>query len=196
MVPGVAAVEVAPVGGDDPSQCSGGPRTQRWSLPLDEITPRDLERVLVAITTKQDDRPVSAVARRRKNTVSAVLRAAVRRDLINRNPVDRVEWKTPSRVPTTPTQVSAGRSRVSSIGPPVRFGKSRFLTACGAPEKPPRSARRSTGFAVSQRQRPADDLHELQLSVATSPGNGVGRASPSRHGHALRPTTYVTPPPR
>lgn len=71
---------------------------RRWSLPLDEITPRDLERVLLAITTKQDGKPMSAaVARRRKNTIGAVLRAAVRRDLIDRNPMDRVEWKTPSR---------------------------------------------------------------------------------------------------
>ncbi len=39
----------------------------------------------------------AAVARRRKDTIGAVLRAAVRRDLIDRNPMDRVEWKTPRR---------------------------------------------------------------------------------------------------
>jgi integrase len=70
----------------------------RWSLPLSQITPADVERVLTAITTRQDGRPVSAaVARRRKNTLGAVLRAAVRRDLIDRNPMDRIEWRAPSR---------------------------------------------------------------------------------------------------
>jgi integrase len=37
------------------------------------------------------------VARRRKNTLGAVLRAAVRRDLLDRNPMDRIEWRTPTR---------------------------------------------------------------------------------------------------
>ena len=70
----------------------------RWSLPLDEITPRILERVLTEITSRQDGKPVSAaVARRRKNTLGAVLRGAVRRDLLDRNPLDRVEWRTPRR---------------------------------------------------------------------------------------------------
>ena len=70
----------------------------RWSLRLDEITPRDLERVLTAATTRRDGKPVSAaVARRRKNTVGAVFRAAVRRDLLDRNPMDRIEWRTPAR---------------------------------------------------------------------------------------------------
>lgn len=74
------------------------PWLDRWSLPLDEITPRDLERVLTGITTRQDGKPVSAaVARRRKNTIGAVLRAAVRRELIDRNPMDRIEWRTPTR---------------------------------------------------------------------------------------------------
>ncbi len=70
----------------------------RWSLPLDDITPRDLERVLSGVTTRRDGKPVSAaVARRRKNTLGAVLRAAVRRDLLDRNPMDRIEWRTPTR---------------------------------------------------------------------------------------------------
>lgn len=70
----------------------------RWSLPLDEITPRILEQVLVEVTTRQDGKPMAAsIARRRKNTLGAVLRAAVRRDLLDRNPMDRVEWRTPTR---------------------------------------------------------------------------------------------------
>lgn len=70
----------------------------RWSLPLDEITPRVLEQVLVAVTTRQDGKPMTAsVARRRKNTLGAVLRVAVRRDVVDRNPMDRVEWRTPTR---------------------------------------------------------------------------------------------------
>lgn len=83
----------------------------RWSLPLDEITPRSLEKVLADVTTRRDGKPVSAsVARRRKNTLGAVLRAAVRRDLLDRNPMDRVEWRTPTRdltidVATVPSMV-------------------------------------------------------------------------------------------
>jgi hypothetical protein len=70
----------------------------RWSVPLKEITPGLVERVLTAVTTRQDGKPVTAaVARRRKNSLGAGLRAAVRRVLIDRNPMDRVEWRTPSR---------------------------------------------------------------------------------------------------
>ena len=85
----------------------------RWSLPLDQITPRVLERVLTEITTRQDGNPMSAsVARRRKNSLGAVLRAAVRRDLLDRNPLDRVEWRAPTRdltidVATVPSMADA-----------------------------------------------------------------------------------------
>ncbi len=108
----------------------------RWSLPLDEITPRILEQVLTEITTRQDGKPVSAaVARRRRNTLGAVLRAAVRRDLLDRNPLDRVEWRTPSRdltidVTTVPSMadVIALVDHVTALDSPgARYGA---LFAC------------------------------------------------------------------
>lgn len=108
----------------------------RWSLPLDEITPRLLEQVLTTVTTRQDGKPMSAaVARRRKNTLGAVLRAAVRRDLLDRNPLDRVEWRTPTRdmtidVATVPSMadVIAIVDHVTGLdSPAARYGA---LFAC------------------------------------------------------------------
>ncbi len=70
----------------------------RWSIPLDEITPHLLERVLTEITTRQDGKAMTAaVSRRRRNTLGAVLRAAVKRDLLVSNPLDKAEWRTPER---------------------------------------------------------------------------------------------------
>jgi integrase len=67
-------------------------------VPLSDIEPALLERVLLGATTKLDGTPMSReVARRRRTTVNAVLRAAVRRDLLEQNPMDRIEWKPPSR---------------------------------------------------------------------------------------------------
>ena len=70
----------------------------QWSVPLPEIDPALLESVLLAVTTKRDGTQVSReVARRRRTALNAVLRAAVRRALIHDNPMDRVEWRAPSR---------------------------------------------------------------------------------------------------
>lgn len=69
-----------------------------WSVPLPDIDVQLLERVLHRITTKADGHPMSAeVARRRRNTLGAVLRSAVRRGLLATNPMERIEWRTPSR---------------------------------------------------------------------------------------------------
>jgi len=69
---------------------------QRWSVPLAAIEPGLLESVLTEATTKADgSSTVASVARRRKGTLNAVLRSAVRRELLLRNPMDRVEWKIP-----------------------------------------------------------------------------------------------------
>ncbi|MDP1818827.1 MAG: hypothetical protein Q8K58_02910 [Acidimicrobiales bacterium] len=54
----------------------------RWSLPLTDIDPATIERALQAICVKADGTPtVPSVARRRRGTLGAVLRAAVRREL-------------------------------------------------------------------------------------------------------------------
>ena len=74
------------------------PWLERWSAPLVDIDPALLERALARATAKQDGSPASAeVARRRRNTLGAVLRSAVRRGVIEHNPLDRVEWRQPER---------------------------------------------------------------------------------------------------
>jgi integrase len=65
---------------------------------MTDVDPALLERVLLAATTKRDGSPVSReVARRRRTSLNAVLRAAVRRELLDHNPLDKIEWKAPSR---------------------------------------------------------------------------------------------------
>lgn len=71
---------------------------ERWSLPLDELAPAALEAALTAATTRRDGRAMApSVILRRRNTVKSVLATAVRRGLILSNPMDRLEWRAPSR---------------------------------------------------------------------------------------------------
>ena len=87
--------------GFDPSGRATGPGAawlERWSVRLDQLDPSLLESALTTATTKRDGTMVSPdVARRRRNSTNAVLRAAVRRGLVERNPMDRVEWRVPQR---------------------------------------------------------------------------------------------------
>ena len=69
---------------------------ERWSIGLHEIQPPLAEAVLVTVCSKADGgATVPAVARRRRGTFGAVLRAAVRRELLATNPMDRIEWRAP-----------------------------------------------------------------------------------------------------
>lgn len=71
---------------------------EQWSAPLAELDPPLLEHALRVTTSKADGTPTAvSVARRRRNMLSTVLRAAVRRGIVPTNPLDRVEWRTPSR---------------------------------------------------------------------------------------------------
>lgn len=71
---------------------------ERWSLPLDELAPAALESALTAATTRRDGRAMApSVILRRRNMVKSVLATAVRRGLILSNPMDRLEWRAPSR---------------------------------------------------------------------------------------------------
>lgn len=121
---------------------------QRWSVPLDEVTPALIETALDAATTRLDGRPMSAtVARRCKNMPGSVLRSAVRHELLDRNPMDRVEWRTPERdttldVSTVPSLWrSAGRSLrspASEVQAPGTALSSPPLAwpGCGPPRSP------------------------------------------------------------
>jgi integrase len=64
---------------------------------LADITPALLETVLHGITTKADGASmVASVARRRRNTLGTLLRSAVRRGLLDVDPLARIEWRTPA----------------------------------------------------------------------------------------------------
>jgi hypothetical protein len=69
---------------------------ERWSVPLDELGPAVLETALTGATTRRDGVAMSPeVVRRRRTALNAVLRAAVRRELLSRNPMERAEWRVP-----------------------------------------------------------------------------------------------------
>ena len=71
---------------------------QRWSVPLTAIDAALLEDVLASVSRRADGvSTVAAVARRRRNTLGAVLRSAVRRGVLDTNPMDRIEWRAPAR---------------------------------------------------------------------------------------------------
>ena len=88
----------------------------RWSVPLVEIEPALLELVLDSITRRRDGLAVTAsVARRRKNTMGQVLRAAHRRDHLRDNPMARIEWRSPSMDPTVDISTVASYADVLEI---------------------------------------------------------------------------------
>jgi hypothetical protein len=58
--------------------------------------PAVLETALTGATTRRDGVAMSPeVVRRRRTALNAVLRAAVRRELLSRNPMERAEWRVP-----------------------------------------------------------------------------------------------------
>jgi integrase len=70
----------------------------RWSLPLDEVTPGVVERVLTLGTTKKDGSSNAAsVVHRRRGILKASLGAAVRRGLLTANPMEAAEWRPPRK---------------------------------------------------------------------------------------------------
>ena len=71
---------------------------ERSSPSLDSIEPRSLEHALAAATTRADGQPNAAtVVKRRRDLINAVFKAAVRRRLLDSNPMDRIEWTAPRR---------------------------------------------------------------------------------------------------
>lgn len=62
-------------------------------MPLEDLGPGLLESPLTAATAKLDGKAMSTpVVRRRRNSLKTVLTAAVRRGIIDANPMDRMEW--------------------------------------------------------------------------------------------------------
>jgi hypothetical protein len=103
---------------------------QRCSRPLAEITPAVVERALTLATTKRDGSSMAAtVVHRRRGILKAALGAAVRRDLLSVNPVDRAEWRLPRK--TMEVDVSVVPSMTEAVelvdwcGPRHRCERSR-----------------------------------------------------------------------
>ncbi len=71
---------------------------ERWSVPLVDIGPAVLEPALTTATTKKDGHSTAAsVSQRRRNMVKSIFKVAVRRGLLEANPIDRIEWTAPRR---------------------------------------------------------------------------------------------------
>ena len=118
---------------------------ERWSIPLADIDPQLLERVLHAVSRRADGRPlVASVVRRRRNQLATMLRSAVRRGLIGTNPMDRVEWRNPvhsmvvdvSTVPS-PDDVAAAIAHVQGMRQDARRYAAMFGLVGIAGMRPP-----------------------------------------------------------
>lgn len=69
---------------------------EKHSLALSEIGPVEVETALRGGLTRLNGKPVAAsTAARRKNMLSSLFKAAVRRELMASNPVERIEWRNP-----------------------------------------------------------------------------------------------------
>jgi integrase len=84
---------------------------ERWSIPLVDIDASTIEVALTRLTTRKDGRPMKPSGlRRRRNLIGSVLRAAVRRGLLDRNPMDQAEWRPPAK---------AGELDISTVPSPA-----------------------------------------------------------------------------
>ncbi len=102
----------------------------RWlaknSIRLVDLSAPILETALTGATTRVDGKAMSAeVIRRRRTTLNAVLKLAVRRGQLDANPMDKVEWKVPDRslavdISTVPSfKDIAALIEFTWAGPPV-----------------------------------------------------------------------------
>ena len=74
------------------------PWLKRNSILLVDIEPSVLEAALTGATTKLDGSTMAVdVVRRRRTTLNSVLKASVRRGILESNPMDRIEWRAPER---------------------------------------------------------------------------------------------------
>lgn len=178
---------------------------ERWSLPLDEITPAVLEGAVRAATTRRDGAPTApSVTLRRRNLVSSVFKAAVRRELIDRNPMDRMEWKAPMRSVEMDVSVLPSLSDVDEIvrqiweltSPGARYAVF-FATIGFAGLRPSEAA----ALRVSDLELPADGWGVARLRGSTpSPGtkyteDGGTRQEKELKHRPLKSTRTVPIPP-
>jgi integrase len=95
------------------------------SLPVVELdSPAVIRRVLDSLCVRQDGKPAAAsTVQRKRATLYNALGYAVERELLDSNPVDRVQWSAPEvaqsidrRVVANPAQVAALLGAVESLG--------------------------------------------------------------------------------
>lgn len=148
---------------------------ERWSIPLRQIEPATLEHALRVATIRSDgDATEASVGRRRRNTLATVLRSAVRRGLLDSNPLDRVEWRTPARslaidVSTVPAPVDVV-SIVDHVGALRTDGRrySALFAAVGMAGMRPSEA---IGLLVRDAELPSEGWGVARLRGAlTAPG--------------------------
>ena len=179
---------------------------ERWSIPLVEIRPSVLESALTAATTKRDGRPNAAnVIQRRRNMVKSILKVAVRRGLLEANPMDHVEWTAPQRsvevdISLLPSlaDVDEITSRIVALrSPGARFGA--FFAAIGFAGLRPSEA---AALQVVDLQLPDTGWGIVHLRGAIpSPGTRFTNSGETRERKGLkhRPQTAVRevplPPP-
>ncbi|MCP4960331.1 MAG: tyrosine-type recombinase/integrase [Actinomycetia bacterium] len=141
---------------------------------MTEISPGLLETALTAATTRQDGKRTSPdVTKRRYSGVKSVLRAAVGRELIDANPIDKVVWSAPRKssavnIATLPSvadvvEIVEEMAADESYGHYAAF----FATVGFAGLRPSEVAR----LRVDDLDLPVDGWGEAHLSGAlTSPG--------------------------
>lgn len=163
----------------------------RWSIPLATIEPMPLERALSAATTKADGRSnVASVVKRRRDLINAVLRAAVRRRLLDSNPMERVEWRIPRQssqvdVSVLPTMADVDElvAAVSSLRSEGARYAAFFAIIAYAGLRPSEAA----ALRVSDIQLPATGWGMARLRAATpAPGRRYTDDGGTRQTKALK----------
>jgi hypothetical protein len=159
---------------------------EAWSVPLAEVSPALLETVLHGVSTKADSTPlVASVARRRRNTIGSILRSAVRRGILDADPMVRIEWRAPSASIAVDVALVPSPDDVEDIVDCVAelpFGSARYAALFAA-------IGMGAGGRANLRQRPRSAGHHEQLrtDMGSGPGAALAERPPPVEGTGLRP---------
>ncbi len=188
--------------GANVAECAERLWLDRWSIPLVDIGPAVLESALTAATTKQDGQSTAAnVSQRRRNMVKSVFKVAIRRGLLDANPMDRIEWTAPRRSVEVDISLLPSLADVDEItsqigalrSPGARFAT--FFAAIGFAGLRPSEA---AGLRVADLDLPVCGWGIAHLRGAIpSPGTLYTNTGETREQKGLkhRPDTAVRPVP-
>ncbi len=164
---------------------------EHWSVSLDLIEPHTLEQALTAATTRADGQPNAAtVTKRRRDLIGAVFNAAVRRRLIDSNPMDRIEWTAPRQstqvdVTVLPTMANVDDliAHVASLRTSGARYAGFFAIMVYAGLRPSEAA----ALRVSDLELPAEGWGTARLRDSTpSPGRRYSGTTGTRQAKALK----------